>query len=283
MVGAPRVRNDNRPTDPAKRMKLFDLAIAVLLALPAAASELRDFCADRPGLDTPACTVDRGHLQLEVGVGDWTHDRTAAEESDDVRFGDAQLRYGVSDAIEARLGWTAYGFERSRDRFTGEIDRSDGAGDVSFGLKANLLHPDGRDLSVAVLPYALAPTGKRPIGTGDWGGGVLVPISLPLFARFELALTPELDAAVDQDGRGRHLAAGGAAGVDLDLFERVSVGAEVSAIRDRDPGGHSTQALLGLSAAWRPCGDWQLDLGSNLGLDRESPDVEVYAGIAKRF
>lgn len=264
-------------------MTLFDITIGILLAFPASASELRDLCADRPGLDTPACTVDRGHLQLEIGVADWTLEKTRAEETDQVLFSDAQLRYGVTDAIEARLGWTAYGYVRSRDRVTGEIDRERGVGDVTFGLKANLIHPDGKDLSVALLPYALAPSGQRPIGAGDWGGGVLVPISYPLIDRVELALTPEVDAAVDEDGQGRHLAVGGAAGVDLDLSESVSIGAELAAIRDRDPGGNSTQVISGLSAAWRLRGDWQLDLGSNLGLNHTSPDVEAYAGISKRF
>ena len=264
-------------------MKLFDIAIGILLAVPAAASELRDLCADRPGLDTPACTVDRGHLQLEIGVGDWTLEKNRAEETDQVLVGDAQLRFGVTDAIEARLGWTPYGYVRSRDRMTGEIDEADGVGDMTFGLKANLIHPDGKDLSIALLPYALAPSGQRPIGAGDWGGGVLVPVTCPLIDRVALALTPEVDAAVDEDGRGRHLAAGGAAGLDLDLSENLSMGAELAAFRDEDPGGHRTHAIAGLSAAWRLRGDWQLDVGSNLGLDHTSPDVEVYAGIVKRF
>jgi hypothetical protein len=291
MSSGARVRNDDDPANPANRppaprlsvVKLLDLAIGILLAFPATAAELRDLCADRPGLDTPACTVDRGHLQLEVGVGDWTHDESAAEETDQVLVGDSQLRYGVTDAVEARLGWTPYGHVRSRDRFTGETDEASGVGDVTFGLKANLIHPEGTDLSVALLPFATGPTGQRPIGAGDWGAGLLVPISVPLVDRVEVALTPEVDAAVDADRDGRHLAAGGAAGVDLDLSQSVSIGAELAALRDEDPGNHTTQVVAGVSGAWHLREDWQLDLGSNLGLDRGSPDIEVYAGIAKRF
>src|SRR5262249_7615693 len=53
------------------------LSAALFLALassaPAAADGLRDLCTDRPGLGTPPCIVDRGHLIVETGIADWTH------------------------------------------------------------------------------------------------------------------------------------------------------------------------------------------------------------------
>ena len=262
---------------------LCGIGLAVALGLPDSASELRDLCADRPGLDTPPCTVDRGHLQVETGIGDWTLEKDTAEETDRVLVADTQLRYGVTDAIEARLGWTPFGFVRSRDRLTGEIDRSSGVGDLTFGLKANLLNPDGKGLSIALLPSVSAPAGKRPIGAGDWGAGLLTPITYDLASRLQLDLTPEVDAAVDGDGNGQHLAFGGEAGLALAVSNAVTLDGEIAAIRDQDPGGHHTQLLAGVSAAWQLCSDWQLDLGSIVGLNRDSPDVEVYAGIVKRF
>ena len=59
--------------------------------------------------------------------------------------------------------------------------------------------------------------------------------------------------------------------------------AEVSLTRDRDPGGRSTEALAGLSAGWQPDADSQWDIGANVGLNRDSPDVELYFGFARRF
>jgi hypothetical protein len=262
---------------------LGGIAAGVALAWPDSASELRDLCADRPGLDTPPCTVDRGHLQVETGVGDWTLEKDAAEETHRVLVADTQLRYGVTDAIEARLGWTPFGFVRSRDRLTGEIDRSSGVGDLTLGLKANLLNPDGKGLSIALLPSVSAPIGKRPIGTGDWGAGLLVPLTYDLTSRVQLDLTPGVDAAVDEDGNGRHLAFGSEAGLALAVSNDVTLDGELAAVRDQDPDGHHTQTLAGVSAAWQLGADWQLDLGSAFGLNRYSPDVEVYAGIVKRF
>jgi Putative MetA-pathway of phenol degradation len=262
-------------------MNRFALAAAIFASASAAAQEPAGLCADRPGLGTPPCTIDRGHLQLETGVSDWTHEKNASERSDAVLFGDTELRYGVTDAIEARVGWTPYGWVRTHDRLSGETDREGGVGDVTFGVKANPI--DLGALSLALLPFATAPTGRRPIGAGDWGFGVQVPVAYRLLEGVDLEVTPEVDAAVDADGNGRHLAFGGPIGLEVDLTRHVSIAAEVEAIRDRDPSDHATTALAGFSAAWQPRGDWQLDVGANVGLNRDSPDVEVYAGIAKLF
>src|SRR6185503_1298265 len=56
------------------------LAALLLLAAGTARAEgLRDFCPDRPGLGTPACTMDPGHIAVELGLGDWTLTRQSGE------------------------------------------------------------------------------------------------------------------------------------------------------------------------------------------------------------
>jgi hypothetical protein len=140
------------------------LLIAVLLAgiatAPALAEDkLRDFCGDRPGLGTPACTVDAGHLQVEVGLGDWTLDRQPDARTDTIQAGAIALRYGIGDTTELRLGWDGYAHVRTRDRTSGAVDRTGGVGDVTVGIKQNLHNPDGSGLSIALLPYATLPSG----------------------------------------------------------------------------------------------------------------------------
>ena len=78
------------------------LLAGLLIASPALADDdLRDPCAERPGLDTPACTVDPGHLQVELGVGDWTLDKQAGSRTDTILLGQALARYGVGTSTEA--------------------------------------------------------------------------------------------------------------------------------------------------------------------------------------
>ena len=49
-------------------MKALLAVAALLAATPALADDqLRELCSERPGLNTPPCIVDKGHLQVEVG------------------------------------------------------------------------------------------------------------------------------------------------------------------------------------------------------------------------
>jgi len=266
-------------------MKIYPLLLACLAISSRASAEdkLRDLCSERPGLDTPACTVDPGHLQIEIGVGDWTLDKQPDSRTDTIMAGDISARYGIGGSTEIRLGWAAYGHSRTRDRATGVVDRLSGTGDVTVGLKQNLSNPSGDGFSIALLPYATLPTGKNGVGAGDWGAGLLVPTSYALSAVFTIEMTPEWDAAVNRDGKGRHSAYGSAAGLNMKLNEQWSVSVETQVVRDRDPAGHSSQALAGAFLAWQPRDRIQFDAGTQAGLNRNTPDVEIYFGITEKF
>ena len=259
------------------------LAAAALLPVagPARAETLRDFCPDRPGLGTPACTMDPGHVAVELGLGDWTLTRQGSEREDDLATGDLLVRYGLTPGLEMQVGWTAYTHVRTRSGSV--VAHNEGTGDVFVALRQNLHSPDGSGFSIALMPYATLPTGSDGIGAGDWGAGLLVPISYELPHGFALDLTAEADAAVDADGNGRHFAYSGIFGLDMKLADKVGATAELSVARDEDPSGHSTQVLAGLSAGWTPTDNLQLDVGTNVALNRAAPDVEVYFGVARRF
>jgi hypothetical protein len=152
-----------------------------------------------------------------------------------------------------------------------------------MGLKQNFSNPSGDGFSLALLPYATLPTGRKDIGAGDWGAGLLIPISFDLTEKVSWGATPEVDAAVDEDRKGRHLAFGAATGLDIDLSKRWSVSIEGQVIRDRDPSRHSTQALAGAFLGWKLKERLQFDAGAQAGLNRATPDVELYFGISEKF
>jgi hypothetical protein len=264
-------------------MKVLALMLAMGLAAPAAAQEMRPLCADRPGLETPACTVDAGHVQVEVGIGDWIRDTQPDVRTDTILAGDFLARVGLTDHLEARLGWTAFGHQRERDRTTGAVDRASRTGDVTIGLKQNLRNPDGSGLSIALLPYASVPVGRGPIGAGDWGAGLIGSVSYELSDTVQVVASPEIDAAVDEDRNGRHLAYGGEVGLSGSLSDAITATIDLELLRDRDPGGHSTEALAGLSLAWQPQKLLQFDVGSNVGMNHASADLEVYVGVTRKF
>ncbi len=260
------------------------LATSLLfLSFPAAAQEGRSLCTDRPGLGTPACTVEEGRIVLEVGIANWTRDSDAQSKTDTIAAGDMLLRFGLGDHLEAQFGWTAYGHERERDRLTGDIDRSSGTGDVTLALRRNFRNPDRSKVSVALMPHVTLPTGGVAIGDGDWSAGMTLPGSIELAKGVLLELVGEVDAAADEDRHGRHLAYGGVTGLDIDLTKAIKLAVETSLMRDNDPQGHETQTLLGLSLAYKLGKNRQFDIGWNGGLNQNSPNTELYFGFVQRF
>lgn len=256
-------------------------AAFILLALAAPAqAELREFCASRPGLGTPACTVDPGHVVVEVGATDWTLDDNSDERTDTFLLGDFTVRIGLDDKTEAQVGWTPYGHVRVRDNTTGLITHAGGVGDVTVALRRSLSGPNG---PIAVQPYVTVPVGGEAIGAGDWGAGIIVPIGFDLGHDVQLSLTPQIEAAVNESGSGRHLAYGSVVGLSVPLARAVKGMVEFQAMRDEDPSSKTTQTFASASIAWLAGPNTQFDFGEVTGLNSDSPDVELYVGIAHRF
>ena len=262
------------------RSCLMAIGLTVFLAQPVMA---RDYCPDRPGMDTPPCTVEPGRFSAETSLADWTRDSAPDARTDTVLIGDLALRYGIADHAEVRLGWTPYGYARSRDRASGVVNVMRGVGDVTIGIKRNLVDPDGKRLSIAVLPAITLPAGGRAIGAGDWGATLLVPVSVPLTGTVSFALTPEIDAAADADRHGRHLAYGTAGGLAIAPRAGLSLAIEAAVMHDDDPAGASTQAAAGAAMGVMFGQHLQLDAGAELGLNRSTPDRRLYVGIARQF
>lgn len=263
-----------------RKAALFLLGLA--LASPALADrDLQPLCPTRPGLATPPCMVDSGHVLAEVGLADWTLDKQAGTRSDTVVAGDLLLRYGFSDRDEFQMGLTGFGTVRERD--ANGIGHMSGVGDLTLAFKHSLGHPSGNGFSAALQSFLTLPTGGSAIGAGDWGGGVLIPMGMTLSDKVALEFTPEIDAAVNGTGKGRHMALSAVEGLNFSLSSHVSTAIELKEVHDEDPAGTQNHALAGLSVAWQPASNWQLDMGTVAGLDRNSPDLELYVGVARRF
>jgi Putative MetA-pathway of phenol degradation len=258
----------------------FIPVLALLVISTSAQAQSRDFCASRPGLNTPPCIVERGHPVLELGLADWTLSRQPGSRTDSVASGQATLRVALGASTEVQVGWTAFGTVRTADRVANTVQRDTGTGDVTLALRRSLGEPNG---PVAIQPYVTLPVGGTAIGAGDWGAGVLLPMGFSLGRGVQLAITPQVAAAVNSSRSGRHLAYGAAAGLSTSLADGLSGALEVSATRDEDPAGAKTKALASTSLAWMAGKNTQLDFGTVAGLNRDSPDIEVYFGITRRF
>lgn len=262
-------------------------AVRILLAiaglgLSTAPAHAREFCPDRPGLGSDACTIEAGRFAVELGLADWTIDKAADARIDIVESGQLLVRIGLTDRLEAQVGWTAFGHVRTRDRSSGLVDKASGSGDVTLALQRNLAGPDGDGFSLAVAPFVSLPTGGRAIGDGDWSAGLVIPVSYDLGTGIGLGLTGSVEAAADSDRNGRHLAYGAVAELSVALSDALEAGFEIAVERDEDPQGSGTEWLAAVSAGWMANDDLQFDAGVNVGL-RGAPDVQLYFGVAKRF
>ncbi len=260
--------------------EIVGLLLAGLAATPALADKDPRFCPNRPSLGSSACTTAPGQVQVEISGVDWEVDRDASSRHDTVLIVDAAARFGLGPQTELQVSWTALGIVRERDRIAGTVDRRTRTGDVTLALRQNFKNPDGSGFSYGVQPYVTLPVGREPVGAGDWAAGALIPVTYDLSEHLNLQFTGEVDAAVDEDGDGRHLAYSGILGLSQELGEHVVLNGELMAERDDDPAGHETRTFAAVSAAWKPQKTWQLDALAVAGLNHDAPDVRLVFGGA---
>ncbi|OYW16389.1 MAG: hypothetical protein B7Z39_01400 [Novosphingobium sp. 12-64-8] len=261
-------------------MKRFTLAlIGAALFVPANARADEDLCVNRPGINTPTCTLERGQVMVEVGLAGWDHIGDGTSRSDTVSLGDTVFRAGLGRSTEVQIGLPAW--VHQRDRTGPAVQTASGIGDVTIAVR----HGFGNegDAPFALQAFVTLPTGRSAIGAGDWGAGLIAPLALDLPSDFQLAFSPEVDAAVNASGSGRHLAWGGAVGLSHPLTSKLSFTAEVAAYRDEDPAGHSTDARVAGSLAWRAGKSLQIDLEVDKGIASGAPERSIMLGIARQF
>jgi hypothetical protein len=250
-------------------------AVLALVGAPALAQE-RDFCANRPGIGTPACTMAPGEAMIEVGVAEWDHLSNASSIDDNQTYGDFLLRVGVSDSAEIQLGLTSDVRDRLRNRASGLVTTSSDVGDAFLAVRRGIAGPNG---PVAVEAFVSAPA-NHP---GRWTAGLLLPAGVDLPSGFQLALTPELDLAADAGGHGEHFAYGGVIGLSHALGPKLTIGSELAAFEDADPIRRSLDARLTAELAWQIGPRLQLDFEADAGVSAGAPDTALVVGFAERF
>jgi hypothetical protein len=252
--------------------------LLLCLATPVWADDGSVICPDRPGKGTSACTVDAGRWQLELGLYDGSFQRRAGTTTDTTSAGAALLKYGVSDSFDIEAGMALYQSVRVHD--AGGTQTQDGIGDLYLHGKWN---PGGGALAIVLDPYIKLPTAGGGLSNGAVEGGLVVPLSYDLGGGWSLAATPEADLLRDGAGGGYHWNAVTVVGLGRSFDDGLSLGAEVWTAQNFDPSGNSHQYSFDLDAAWLAGKDTQLDAGINAGLNRATPDLEIYAGVSRRF
>lgn len=252
-----------------------------MLSAGGAAADDAPICADRPGMATSACTVPIGHWQLETGLVDWTVQKSSGERHTSLVLGETTIKYGLTGSSDIEVDVTPW--QRSASRTGGMHAYASGIGDVDILYKQRLTSSDAA-LQVSLEPYIKIPTAGHSLGNGEWEGGILVPVGYSLEkTKFSLTLTPEVDWVADALGDGHHAAMAEAASLGWAATGKLNLSAELWGAWDWDPSRTTRQYSADAAAAYLVSNDVQLDGGANFGLNRDTPDLELYAGISKRF
>lgn len=248
---------------------------------PAAAPSEPALCTDRPTKANSVCTVPTGKLQIETDLINWTRNDDAGTRTDVILYTNPYVKYGLGPNTDIEVNWTPYLTVRSRSG--GSVDKLSGVGDVYVRLKQRLTNPSGK-LQVGVIPFVKAPTAKRGIGNREWEGGVALPVQYSLPQGFTLTLGPEVDLLADSTNLNkRHAQLVGAVNVGKALSSTVTAYAELWTAQNYDPAGTIRQYSADVAVAWLVQPKLQLDLGGNFGLNRLTPDAQVYLGLSTRF
>ena len=238
------------------------MIVAAMLA--ASAAPPLTICADRPSKAKGSCTVPAGHWQLEVSTVDWMRGTTSV--------GQTFVKYGLSDNSDLELGVTPYQRAASRS----------GVGDTQVRYKWALTGGDA-PVQAGLIPFVKVPTATHNLGNGKLEGGLIAPVSVATKAGVTVTLGPEVDIDADTEGRGYHPALTNLVNVGFNATPKLSLSAELWSSINFDPAHTVRQWSLDGCAAFLASNRVQLDAGANFGLNRVTPDVELYAGASVLF
>ncbi|BDA84644.1 hypothetical protein Sa4125_21860 [Aureimonas sp. SA4125] len=264
------------------RFQLFAIALAVVptVALGQPTSEPSPICTDRPTKATSVCTGPAGTFQLEADLPNWTRLDDAGTQTDTVLYANPTLKLGLGPNTDIQANIAPY--VDVRTRAGGVVSHVRGVGDLFVRVKQRLTNPAAK-VQVGVVPYIKAPLAKRGIGNREWEGGVVVPVQFSLPQSFTLTFAPEMDVLADGDGSGKHVQLIGVVNLAKPLSSKITAYAELWTAQNYDPAGTVRQYSADVALAYLASPTLQFDVGGNFGLNRATPDAQIYFGISTRF
>jgi hypothetical protein len=251
-----------------------------LALLAAAAAQAEPICADRPAKATAVCTVPAGRFQLESTAAGWSLTSIGATRAELLTIGASAFKFGLSATSDLQLSVTPYA--RLAITQFGERSRASGFGDMSVRYKQRLTG-ESSSVQVGAIAFVKLPTAAKSLGNNKVEGGLALPISFAVGGPVTMTLGPEADLLADAMGSGYHVAAVNVANLSAPVAPRLTVSGELWNSLNFDPAGTVQQTSADAAVAYAVSNDLQLDAGANVGLTRDTPDLEFYAGASIRF
>jgi hypothetical protein len=263
---------------------LVFLVFLVFLIFIATKAHADEICADRPSKATGTCTVKQGHWNIS--------DNTQVGFSDNAGVGTTQnlflaptLKYGVNQRMDVEA-YMPLLQETISHSATSKSDVT-GNGDLTLRAKYKIVYADGHytgPLEFGIEPFIVAPIGHQALTDHGFEGGALMPIGIRLSPEWLLGFDPEVDVLRNKIGEGTHLATQQIVSLSHSLTNKLTVGGELWGKWNFDPiHGTVKQVSSDLVFTYVIAKHFELDTGANIGLNKDTPKTQVFAGFSKRF
>ncbi|WP_369040204.1 transporter [Stenotrophomonas maltophilia] len=243
------------------------LPLALLLASPPTlADEVPGF--DRPGIGFGTDSVPRGALAVEIGLPGFQRERDRDGQRSTTLSSDLLLRTGLAPGLELQLSSTPWLQQRQRGPDQPRT-RQRGAGDSVVGLK--WAGPGSTDRTA----WALLASGVVARGDAAFSDGR----QYALAASVEHSITDRWSGALyasHQRGDGQRSTTWSPS-VALAASDRIGLYLEAGFTRARH---QPDLSVAGAGLTWMLRPNVQLDASFDVGLDRDSPDLQLATGIA---
>ncbi len=257
---------------------------AYTLFNPTPESALRDFAADRPAKSYGPTTIDAGRVQLETELYNYTFQKTDGIRTTTHIGPNPTARIGLANNVELQLNIAPFVHQRVDDTIAGTSSHASGSSDFFARAKINVWGNEGGRTQLAIIPWIKAGTAPESLGGNRaTEAGFIVPFVINLENSVALTFNSEWDRLKNQVDSNYHSQFVQTAGISGPIAKDVTLTAELWAQINADPVKTVRQYSFDTALAWSPRKDLQLDIGANFGLNKETPSVQLYTGITRRF
>ena len=250
---------------------------------PVPESDLRSFSPDRPAKSTDPFTVDAGHFQYETDLFNYTFQKTGGIKTTTWIAPNPTFKIGLTNTLDFEINIAPFEQVDTTDQNTGLSSQFNGVSDLFCRAKINLWGNDGGTTAFALIPYLKAPTAPNGVGNGATEGGFIAPLNVSLPNNVSLLLNTELDILKDGLGGGYHTGYVNMISLSGPVVKDVTLTGEFWSSINQDPSDTVRQYSFDTAIAWTARPNLQFDAGANFGLNRDTPAIQAYAGVAQRF
>lgn len=250
---------------------------------PVPDSALRSFSPDRPAKSTGPYTVDAGRVQLESDFATFTLQKVDGVRTTTVFGPNPNLKIGITNFLDFQMNLAPFMALRIEDKDAETNERWTGQSDLFLRAKLNLWGNEGGKTAFALIPYVKVPTAATGLGNGATEGGLIGALQVSLPGDASLLVNSEVDWQKDATAGGYHGNYINAIGITVPVVKDVAFTAELWSQITDDPDGTVRQYSADIALAWTVRPNMQLDVGANFGLNKDTPQLQLYSGIAYRF